>query len=120
MLSVKFLSKKAPCYALGFYLERNPMLSVKICTQKDPHEKSQPLAKKSQPLSEKIKKISKKATRVKFLLKKVPMLRVNFLPIKAPFVNRKICTLKGPHVMRYIFTQKGPHMLSIRYFFGRG
>ena len=60
MLSVKFFLKRPPCDALDFDLERNPMLSVKICTQKDPHEKPQPLAKKSQPLSKKIKKISKK------------------------------------------------------------
>ena len=82
MFSVKFYLKRPPCYALDFYLERNPMLSVKICTQKDSHEKSQPLAKKSQPLSKKIKIFLKKATHVKFLLKKVPMLRVNFFTYK--------------------------------------
>ena len=38
-----------------------------------------PLQKNLNPSLKRLKKSQKKATRVKFLLKKVPMLRVNFL-----------------------------------------
>ena len=60
MLSVKFLSKKAPMLCIRFLPRKKSDVKRQNLYPKDPHEKSQPLAKKSQPLSKKIKKISKK------------------------------------------------------------
>ena len=88
MLCVKFVPKKAPCYALNFHLKGPPMFSVKFSQKKAPHVK--------------VKFVPEKAScyALNFYLKRPPMLSANFLPKKAPMLCIKFSPKRPTPVKR--------------------